>query len=102
MYIGYSKISCGINELYNIGNHPTDYEYKEIMIDNYNCAILIASLTTKQNNAIKFLKKKGFKAVNKPIRNPNSKNKIILFSKTLSKKERKYWANKYKAKNELL
>lgn len=88
MYLDHSQISCGIEELYDVGNNPKDNNYNYTM---YYCqsAIVLASLTTNQKTALSFLKKKGFKIIHKPIKNPNSRNKIILLSKTITAAERK-------------
>ena len=91
-----SNISCGIQELCNIGVEP--------MLDNLNacvyetragkaatsttprvyggrnpCTMLIASVTERQTKAIKFLEEHGFKRAGDMKCNPNSGNNIGLW-----------------------
>lgn len=94
MYIHESEISCGIQELAGIGQHPTLQEYKQALRDGHEDnshkglgCFLIASVPYRWKNSIKFLESVGFK--NNGVRkNPNSENKIVLFSKTITAKER--------------
>ncbi len=84
-----SAISCGVFELDGVGTHPTDTEYDCTMAYNGGtCAIVIASVPADWTNAVKFLKRKGFKQTLRQNRNPNSGNKIALFAKNVTKKER--------------
>lgn len=88
MYLKSSGISCGINELVSVGTRPTDNQFAEIMRKTDHCAVLIASVPTRWKNAVKFLKRNGFKQVNREITNPNTKNKIALFSRNVTEKDR--------------
>jgi hypothetical protein len=93
-----SSISCGVRELISLGNEPLqrdlDYLLQQVkpnkMEDKtslrittyggpHSCAMLIASVTEKQVNAIKLLEKNGFKRVGPLKRNPNSGNNIGLW-----------------------
>lgn len=53
------------------------------MMKQVKSPIVVASLTTRQTEEIRFLQEKGFQAVNEPRRNPNSGNRIILFVKEM-------------------
>lgn len=89
MYIVENSISCGIGMLCDVGSHPLQSEYYDTMI---NCvrkyAIILASLTTHQKYAAKFLRKNGFVSNGRAIINPNSDNRIILFVKKTAPRER--------------
>lgn len=50
------------------------------------CSMVIASLTTAQTDAAKFLLKNGFKQVGGAKHNPNSGHMILLFSKKVNAK----------------
>lgn len=107
MYIEESQISCGIQELTCIGENPKLFDYEQAMIDGYDNlenlgCFIIASVPYKWNKSVKFLKSIGFKSSG-VRKNPNSGNKIVLFSKTLSAKERKHFrGNRCKVCNELV
>jgi hypothetical protein len=96
MYLSASLISCGIKELCEVGcgnDEPSQREYDMIMNDWPAKAIVIASLTSKQKNAIKFLLKNGFEMVRDKGRkwkiNPNTRNKIALFVKYVNKRKKR-------------
>jgi len=96
MEIVESEISCGIQQLTCIGENPTLAEYESALQDGMDNSsheglgcFIIASVPWKWKNSIKFLKSIGFSS-NGVRRNPNSQNKIVLLSKTLSAKERKH------------
>jgi hypothetical protein len=97
-----TSISCGIYQLYSVDpygvpGHQTDLNGPTI--EDYTralqraglsfqtgappkCAMLIASLTTKQERGVAFLRELGFKEVVAPYINPNTNNEVILFAKT--------------------
>ncbi len=86
MFIQRTAVSCGIGQIYRIGNNPNEKEYNIIMrLAVFDYAMIIASLTTRQKRAIKFIKSKGFKQIDKARKNPNSGNDIILFKKDITK-----------------
>lgn len=89
-----SGISCGIKQLIDIGYYSKDKTmkntYDKVMAKTkdqygYNCAMVVASLTTNQKAAIKLLTTNGFKKVGKAKRNPNSGNRIILLVKRIGR-----------------
>jgi len=90
MYIEESKISCGVQELSDIGQNPTMDDYEQALEDGHDSlgCFLVASVPWSWKNSVKFLKSIGFKSCG-VRKNPNSKNKIVLLSKTLTAKERK-------------
>ncbi len=92
MYIAQSRISCGIYELIDV-RHNSAKIVRDYINDDFGLppivAILVASLTTKQKAGARALKANGFKAIGKPIRNPNSGNDIILFVKRFEDKKTK-------------
>lgn len=92
MYMSFSSISCGINEIVDIGYDPRQEDLNNI-ITRANCCILIASLRKDQVKGIKLLKKNGFKQTNRCLINPNSGSKIILFVRTIPKKERRKYGS---------
>lgn len=93
MQLRASNISCGVSEIMGVGTKPSDAEFDNIM-RQFDGAILIASVPTRWKNAVKFLKRKGFKQTHRQITNPNTDNKIALFARNVTEKEkREYRAN---------
>lgn len=91
MYIRGTYISCGVVELVDIGNSPRQDDFDPILRYECkgSCALIIASLTSQQKNAGKFLLKNKFKKVGKWVKNPNSGNKIALFVREVSQKRKR-------------
>jgi hypothetical protein len=94
MRIEETEISCGIQQLVDIGENPTIEIYKDALADGHTGnshdglgCFLLASVPWAWKNSIKFLKSVGFES-HGVRKNPNSKNKIVLFSKTFTAKER--------------
>lgn len=94
-----SQISCGLYELDQVGQNPTDKEYEEAM-SPCECAIVIASVPARWTRAIKFLKRKGFKQTLRQNKNPNSGNKIVLLAKNITKKDREHFRALYKQRRD--
>lgn len=94
MDVRQSNMSCGVCELFDVGDTPTLKHYEDAMsdfADELGC-FLIASVPTHWKRSIKFLKNElGFKQVGRLGRNPNTGNKIILLTKTITGKERAYF-----------
>lgn len=85
-----SDISCGVLQLCDVGKNPTMTSYKQAMADaeydnNLGCFI-ISSVPWSWKESIKFLKSVGFES-SRVRKNPNSGNKIVLLTKSISKKE---------------
>ena len=95
MYIEDSEISCGVKLLSEVGKAPTMSDFKFAMRDygrrrwgdSIGC-FLIASVPIAWKKSIKFLKRAGFRQSCRAMRNPNSGNKIAVFTRTISKNER--------------
>lgn len=101
MHIEESQISCGVQELVDIGEHPNLADYKQAMAEGMGNdsqvglgCFIIASVPSYWKNSIKFLKSVGFK-IHGVRKNPNSGNRIALLSKTLTEKERKRLAGNH-------
>lgn len=84
MRVSSTDISCGIDQLVDIGYEPTQAEYDNAMTDP-EAAMIIASLTTKQKRGLKLLKKNGFTRVGRSKLNPNSGNDIVLLVKRVNR-----------------
>lgn len=101
MYILDTNISCGIFQLENVGKNPTQKSYEDVVesfiddVGSLRLCMLIASVPAEWKKSINFLNKIGFKAVNRGLTNPNSGNKIILFVKTFTKRERETLTRKF-------
>jgi hypothetical protein len=91
MRIEGSSISCGIHQLFNVGNNPTIQRYNKAIKNSYfgKCRFIIASLTEEQKKAKRFLLARGFKQVSPFLTNPNSGNKIALFMKDRYEKKKR-------------
>lgn len=104
MYLDDSSISCGVLQLGGIGNHPRQEEFERLYYydedDGWgdwhggrkskpSAAFIIASVTNKQKNAIKFLKKNGFQQSHRFRTNPNTGHKITIFTKPIKNKSGK-------------
>lgn len=86
MYLQPCHISCGIMQLVGVSNYPTQEDFNNAIFSTrktggpYPCAVVMASLTQVQTGGIAFLEKNGFKRITEWRKNPNSDNKIALFS----------------------
>lgn len=94
MQIQETEISCGVQQLVEIGENPTLEQYKDALADGMGenshdglGCFLVASVPWDWRRSLKFLKSVGFKR-HGVRKNPNSGNKIVLLSKTLTAKER--------------
>ena len=89
-----SNISCGLYELADVGQDPTDADYRSAM-EGCDAAIVIASVPAYWTNAVKFLKKKGFKQPLRQNENPNSGNRIVLLARNITAKDRQHFNSSY-------
>lgn len=101
MEIVESAISCGVQELTDVGENPTMADYRFALSDGNDGhshdglgCFLIASVPWAWKKSVKFLKSVGFKS-HGVRKNPNSKNNIVLLSKTLTAKERRSIAGRH-------
>lgn len=97
MYIRESEISCGVQELVDVGRRPSLKNYQDALSDEHEDnglgCFLLASVPYNWKNSVKFLKSVGFKS-NGARKNPNTGNKIILLSKAITAKERQSFGNR--------
>lgn len=92
MYICKSEISCGVNELIDVGQLPDNEEYFDALKDQVIYGerlvpFLLASVPCYWKKSIKWLKAQGFKQIARAGVNPNSGNEIVVFLKRFTKKE---------------
>jgi len=88
MIISGSMISCGIRQIYGFpnGDDEPSQEHFDAVMKSYphKSSWTMASLTTSQTGAIRFLKRNGFVQFGSPVRNrrtPNG-NMIVLLIRT--------------------
>lgn len=85
--IGYERYYCVRNYYY--GEKRTMQGCYDIVMAKPKCAVVVASLTVDQVDGIKLLLNNGFEKVGRAKRNPNSRNKILLFVKHIGKQKGK-------------
>lgn len=79
----YKTSTTGVLELNGVGNDASQASYDRAMSPKElsGCSVVVASLTTDQQDGKKCLLKNGFIQVGPAKRNPNSGNMILLFIK---------------------
>lgn len=87
-----SNISCGLYELNDVGQTPSECGYRSAM-RNCHAATVIASVPATWTKAIKFLKSKKFTQPLNKSRNPNSGNDIVILVRNFTEKQRKRLEN---------
>lgn len=76
--------TTGMLELHSIGHGSSQANYDKAIASSKelkSCNVIVASLTTDQNEGKKILLKNGFIQVGPAKKNPNSGNMILLFVK---------------------
>lgn len=82
----YKTPITGMAELSGVGYYSSGQDaYNKVMTPAAlkGISIVVASLTTDQTDAIKFLLKNGFTQVGPARRNPNTRNMILVFTKQI-------------------
>jgi hypothetical protein len=87
-----TEISCGVEQLNDVGPYPNETEYRHAMRD-CNGAIVVASVPATWKTAISFLKKKGFTKPLRKNRNPNSGNDIVLLVRNITPTDRERFSS---------
>lgn len=75
----------GVAELSGVGYGTNQDSYDKAMSSTAlkGCNVVVASLTTDQEDGVKFLLKNGFIQIGKAKRNPNTGHMILLLTKFL-------------------